>query len=855
MNNLRKYRIRFFGILLPAVLFFAGCNEEKNIEFQLSDNWEFAKEGSQEYLPATVPGYVHTDLLKNKIIDSLYFGTNPRKYNFVGDTGWVYKTAFFLSNDQIAYKNKTLLFEGVDTYSDIYLNDSLILSTNNMFLAFEKEITDLVKVGSNYLEVRIKSPFKEAQKVIDNYEFYTEGHFQADKELPMKFVRKAQYQFGWDWACPLVPSGIYKPVKIKLWNDYKIVDAYIRLKEISDKRASLEAELEIQASQQTMATFDLFVEDSKAVSGNEFQLDKGRNIVRIPFEIDNPKRWWPNGMGAQHLYSINIRANNRNTTIDEITERIGLRTVEFVNEYDKYGKSYYFKVNGVPVFMKGANYVPIDAMLPSVSPERYKKFLQAAVDANMNMLRVWGGGIYEYDIFYNLCDSLGILVYQDFMFASRMPAASEEFCDLIEHEAVHQVKRLRNHPCLAIWAGSNEVESAWFEGFMPKSYPKELYDIDHKKIFDTILPQVVKQYHPAISYVRSSPTTGTDSILVNTPGYGDTHAWSVWFGKIDFDKAEYSRLSRFISEYGFIGYPAHTSLKKYIPAEEMDTASNVFKFRDAYNGIQDNIKDFIKRYYPQPQNLMEFTYISGIMQAEAMRVSNELYRRSKPYCMGALLWQFNDVWPVASWSMIDYYGQWKPIMYRTRDSFAPLIISTEEQNDTIIIHVVSDLQKDISSQLKLKLMNFEGMILYESSMSINIKANKSQIVEKINLKKLVEKYNKNSIVLDASIEQGNSTLASNLHYFSRIKDLRLPEVKITSEITIRNERTYIILSSDKLTKNLYLIDSKGELHFSNNYFDLQPGKRVEISLDKGLNEDDLKKRLSFFSLNNIIHRE
>jgi len=810
--------------------------------------------GDSVLRPAKVPGYVHLDLLDNNIIDSLYWGMNPQKYNFVGDNSWIYKTIINLDKEQSNFKNKVLRFEGIDTYADIYVNDSLVLSTDNMFLAYEIDVTPFLNEGENQLLVHLKSPIKEAEKAIKKYPFYNTGHQKADEKNFRKYTRKAQYQYGWDWACTLIPSGIYRPIDLILFNTYKLNSVYYKQKEVDKAFANYEAQIEINSFEPKTVDFEILVDNKVISTEKNFKLTNGICTLSIPFTVKNPELWWPNGLGKQNLYSFTVNMIENGKTIISNKQNIGIRTIEFINEYDSQGKSYYFKVNGNPVFMKGANYVPIDAMLPSVSKDRYEKMIRDCADANMNMLRIWGGGIYEDDIFYELCDKYGILIYHDFMFASQMPPADSTFLSNVKEEAIYQVKRLRNHACMALWSGGNETESAWFEGFMPKEYPREVYFVDHKKIFDTLLPDIVHKYHPEISYVRSSPTAGTDSISVNKEGYGDTHAWAVWFGRIDFDKAKMDRLSRFISEYGFIGYPPLSSIKKYLPEKEIDTASQVFKFRDAYSGIQDIIKDFIDRYYPQPHNMLEFTYISGLIQAEAMQTSNEIYRRNKPYCMGALLWQLNDVWPVASWSLVDYYGQWKPIMYRTKESFAPVLLSLDQENDSIYVYCVNDKLIDINAKLTLSVIDFLGKEICRKEKNIIIGSNKSQMVYKDAVGVFTAGNNPGSVVLKAQLSDNKGIISSGLHYFKRCKDLKLPEANIEYSITTENGKSFIELKSDKLVKNLYVIDSEGDMHFSNNYFDLLPREKMRIEIENITSQKKIQERISLLNLNQIMNR-
>lgn len=849
-----KY-VYWLSTLWCAVFLLSSCHSDKtNQQVWIDSDWKLKKSGNTTWLQATVPGYVHLDLQQAGIIDSLYWAMNPRKYNDVGDTSWLYQTEFQVSHTQSSYVNKTIVFEGIDTYADVYLNDSLILVTDNMFLQYEANVAGVIKEGSNILRVKVKSPVRETRKIIQRYPFYSPEHANADANNIRKFARKAQYQFGWDWACPLIPSGIYRPVKLKFWDDFRITNVYIRQGSITTDKAILEADVEVESIVDKDATFQIKVAGMEKPVELSQAVEKGTKVYTIPFTIDNPRLWWPNGLGSQELYTITTSLKTDAQVTDSSSCRLGLRTIEFVNDFDQEGRSYYFKVNGVPVFMKGANYVPIDAMLPSVTPDRYKAMIDNCKQANMNMLRIWGGGIYENDVFYDLCDEAGILIYQDFMFASSMPPADEAFLDKVEREATYQVRRLRNHACMALWAGGNETESAYFEGFMPKEYPKEVYYKDHKKIFDELLPTVVKKHHPEISYVRSSPTTGTDSIVVNTPGYGDTHAWSVWFGKIDFNKAKTERLSRFISEYGFIGYPAYSSMQRYIPKNKMDTATDVFKFRDAYPGIQATIKDFIKRYYPAPANLEEFIYVSGLVQAEAMQVSNEIYRRNKPYCMGALLWQLNDVWPVASWSLVDYYGQWKPVMYRTRDSFAPVIVSVEQTADSLRVHGINDTQQAINATLHIEVVRFDGTITFTKAEPVTLKENANEKISRTSLRSLLLPEQFKNHVIKISLINQNNIIGSALHYAVRVNKLQLPKAKIELRWIEKEGKTAVELKSDVLAKNVYLIDAQGELHFEDNYMDLMPGIPHQIFIKQAGNPEEFRKRVSLFSLNEMVNR-
>ncbi|MBN2348071.1 MAG: glycoside hydrolase family 2 protein, partial [Bacteroidales bacterium] len=573
------------------------------------------------------------------------------------------------------------------------------------------------------------------------------------------------------------------------------------------------------------------------------------------FEIKNPKLWWPNGLGEQNLYTVEIQLLKDNAILSQKSSRIGLRTIEVVQEPDSIGKSFYFKVNGHPVFMKGANYIPQDIFVDRVTPDHYKKLIQSAVDANMNMIRVWGGGIYEKDILYDLCDEKGILVWQDFMFSCSMYPVDNEFLENVRQEAINNVKRLRNHPCIAMWCGNNECLSGWkrwgWKDWVIKKQGQEVADIiwhGYDTLFHKIIPSVINELDNDRLYWCSSPASG-----FNEPENwksGDTHYWGVWWGKEPFSTYT-ERIGRFMSEFGFQSFPEFGTVKKYSIKEDWDIYSPVMKSHQRSTIGNETIAEYMDRDYKKPKNFEMFLYVNHVLQAEGIRTGIEAQRRSMPHCMGSLYWQIDDCWPVASWSSIDYYGKWKALHYFAKKAFENVLVSPVIENEKIKIFVVSDKLEDLQAKLKLLVIDFEGNIINELEKEINIKQNSSNIYFEEEIAKITKNSKQeNSLILVSVFDSTNQILSDNIMYFKSPKDLELPEPTIVTEIETQKNGFSIKLKTDKLAKNVYLTIPDMDGFFSDNYFDLLPGyeKTVEFNCDSKLTLDEFKEKLNVVSL-------
>ncbi len=835
-NSLLYLLITFLTLIIP-VSCRSGTDADNNVKKIVIDSgWEFSEAGINEWQDAIVPGCVHTDLLRHKKIKDPFYRLNEHDVQWIDKKDWEYKTTFKVKKSLLKNDHVLLDFKGLDTYADVYLNDSLILSADNMFRAWRVECKQLLKPGDNSLRIYFHSPIMTGLEIYDNYPYVVQssandlakiGKVPGEKWVS-PHVRKAPYQFGWDWGPRLVTSGIWEPVILEVWSSARIVNVYTRNRQLTETNALLSSKLEIESTEKQEATVNILVDD-EVVQSKEVSLSSGVNEVEVEYEIENPELWWPNGLGEQNMYKLTAEVVTSRGKSD-FNHPLGLRTVELGREKDKVGVSFYFKVNGHPVFMKGANVIPNDVFLDRVTPEKYEHIIKSAHDSNFNMLRVWGGGIYEKNIFYDLCDKYGILVWQDFMFACNMYPGDPEFLNSVKEEAEYNVRRLRNHPSIALWCGNNEVLEAWFQwGWKFNNTQKQPEGAKamwkaYKDIFLDILPGAVKKYDPDRSYWASSPQSG-DTVVSHSID-GDKHDWRVWFHKVPF--TEYHKNpARFVSEYGFQSFPELKTIKKYALPEDYDIESEVMQSHQRSFIGNKQIKYYLEQDYRKPKDFESFIYTGLVLQAEGIWTGIEGHRMNMPNTMGSLYWQLNDVWPVASWSSIDYYGNWKALQYFVRKAFEPVIVVPDTKTQELQVYVVSDKLKDFNASLELRILDFKGKELWNNSEIITVKANSSNIVYRKKLKELLKGMNKKEVVLDVRLHKGEEQIYRTTKYFEKVKDLNLPQTAIKVSVDKCDRGYEITVTADWLAKNVYLSFDDVDGWFTDNYFDmLHDEKRV-----------------------------
>ncbi len=820
---------------------------------KINKGWQFKEADSSTWYPAKVPGTVHTDLLQNNLIGDPFYRTNELDLQWIEKKDWEYKTNFIVDDNILGFDNVDLLFDGLDTYADVYLNDSLILSANNMFVGWNISCKKFLRKGKNSLLIRFTSPITKTVPEYDSlgYELPA-GNDRGEKKVSV-FTRKAPYQYGWDWGPRFVTSGIWRPVKLTAWNKAKISDLHIIQNSLNDSVAEMTAVFNVKAAGKSSANVFIQSDDDLFASADtDVDLRQGENTVAINFEIKNPRRWWPNGLGKQYLYKVTGGIESGYKTIDSKKNKIGLRTLKVVNKKDSIGESFYVEVNGVPVFMKGANYIPLDSFVPRVDTLKYNSILNDVKDANMNMLRVWGGGIYENNIFYDLCDEKGILVFQDFMFACSMYPGGKAFFDNVKEEAAYNIKRLRNHPCIALWCGNNEISEGWHNWGWQKEFGYSQADSaeiwnNYRKIFNSILPEAVAEFDSARFYWPSSPEYGYGRPESLTSG--DMHYWGVWHGEQPFSFFK-KYTGRFMSEYGFQSFPEFKTVDAFTLPQDLNINSKVMLSHQKNSRGNMLITEYMKRAYNMPKDFESFLYVSQVLQAEGMKIGFESHRRKMPYCMGTLFWQLDDCWPVASWSGIDYYGRWKALHYFAKKAYKDILVSPEAENDTLSVYIVSDRLSPLNGILKLSLIHFNGNVLFEEILPVKIKANTSKIYFTKGINDLLKNYNKNDIVFSSELFFGDSIVSTNNFYFVPPKKLNLSYPVIKKVISKNGDNYSIELSTDKLARNVYLSLKKGDGFFSDNYFDMIPGKKYFITFTPKGNAVNLKSSLNIISLVN-----
>jgi len=809
----------------------------------LHEGWRFREAGKGDWRRAQVPGCVHTDLLASGLIEDPFYRDNERKLQWIGQTDWEYETTFRVAPGLLSRRHVELVFEGLDTYAAVTLNGVRLLDADNMFRVWRVDAKGALRAGDNTLRVVFRSPIGEVlprMKAL-GYELPA-ANDQGEKTSP--HTRKAPYHYGWDWGPRFVTSGVWRPVRLEAWDGARVADFRVVQQRVGRDSAQLAAVVEVVAAAAADARLVVSEEGGARLAEQSVSLRPGLNRLTLDFRLARPRLWWPAGLGPQHLYRLRARLVAGGLTLDEAGVRTGLRTLELRQRPDQWGKSFEFVVNGVPVFAKGANWIPADSFPTRVTPERYRQLLTAARDANMNMLRVWGGGVYESDEFYDLCDELGLLVWQDFMFACSMYPGDREFLENVRAEAVDNVRRLRNHPSLALWCGNNEVETAWHHWGWKQNLPAKLWD-DYLKLFHDVLPSVVAEHDAGRAYWPSSPSSNLEEDA-DSPRVGDVHYWEVWHAAKPF--AEYERqFPRFMSEYGFQSFPLIETVAAYAAPADRDLQSPVMLAHQKHPRGNQLIREYMLREYPEPKDFEAFLYVSQVLQAEGIRVGAEHFRRARPRNMGSLYWQFNDCWPVASWSGIDYFGRWKALHHYARRFYRDILVSPHEEQGEVRLYVVSDRTERTPAVLEVALLDFEGRVLFEKSLPVVVKPLASEVYLSVGKGELLGGRDPRRVFLNCELKANGATLAAGRLFFEPYKQLALPRAEIGVEF---GREGRVTLRSSKLARGVHL--SAGPLagEFSDNFFDLLPGRAVTVEFRprRPVSAGELRRHLKVRSL-------
>ena len=762
----------------------------------LAGIWALLSVDDFHHVDMPIPGDAHSALIAAGVIPDPYVGKNELDVRWVADKDWIASRTFHLESVPESYLDITYL----DTVATISINGVEVLSARNCFRRFRPDVTKALRVGENTIEILFHSNTKAANELQAKQPFYIPYSTNNCPIPDGNMLRKPACHFGWDWNLAVTPFGLYGEIALRHKKSAAIGEVQV------DQRIRPDGSIEVSIVVSKATGNDL----SASFNGEQRQISNGP----LTFVVRNPRLWWPAGQGEQHLYDLTIQCG------DQIeTRKIGLRKIELVTSPDEAGSRFVFKVNGEEIFCRGANWIPADALPSRATLELTRKLLKAAVDANMNMIRVWGGGFYEQDFFYDICDELGILVWQDFMFACNLYPSTDEFIEEVEEEVRYQVERLQHHACIALWCGDNELIGAllWFKESREN---RDRYLVNYDRL-NRAIEMAAKQADDTINWWPSSPSPGVLNFgdAWHDDSSGDMHFWSVWHESKDFEHYRDVR-PRFCSEFGFQSFPSMDICKQFADAKDLNISSPVMEWHQKNTGGNARIAETMFRYFRFPMDFADFVYLSQVQHGLAMRVAVEGWRSLKPHCMGALYWQLNDTWPVASWSGLDHGGGWKSLHYMARRFFAPVAVFAVPSKDgkTISMMAVNDTRKTAVVELECFAVSPSGDVIKLNSTKAEVPTDRA--VEVVTI--LSDAVPDTHILHFKSFVGGKSTSNHFAPKPYKTYDLQDPEIKLS----VKGDS--LTLST---TKPAYYVSVEANMpgHFSDNAFDLLPGESKIIS--------------------------
>jgi len=820
-----------------------------------ASGWPIKGVGGEGAYLARVPGDVHMDLMRAGVIKDPLFGENAKSCEWMEDKDWWYSRTFTVDQDFIQ-DHVELCFEGLDTIADVWLNGQYLGRSMNALVPWTVDVTNVIKPGENMLVVRLDCGTRWAMR--QDLSKYYEGEKVNPRETSRIFLRRAQFSVGWDWAPRLMTAGIWRPVKLRSYKTLALRSVFLSSHLIDGgAKAKIKVQLEVECfadkEQEVFFEIELSGDGRTLVKRLESTLAPGYNIVSTNIFVENPRLWWPNGYGEPYLYDFTCNIFSLDgELLDSTSFRYGIREVDLLEERisEEEGQSFTIMINGKKDFCKGADWVPADSIMARVTPEKYEKLISEAAEANFNMLRVWGGGIYEDDAFYDACDRYGIMIWQDFMFAcSQIPEDREDFLSEVAREIELIIKRLRNHPCIVLWCGNNENQ--WIFRTLRKS--SRFYGW---RVYHELIPKICAALDPSRPYWPSSPYGGLDA---NSEKLGDRHSWDIYLFRKDESRVYYKDFrtdrGKFITEFGWLAPPVMDTLRRSLPLNELWYGSPSWNFHNntfELGALKYALKvHFGKNIEELP--LQELIILSQIFQAEAYRYVISHFRRRKYYTSGVLFWCFNDCWgATTSWSIIDYYLNRKPSFYAVKRAFAPVIISLQEDNGGLSVWLINDTLNPIRGELEYGWgrLDAENVILLGRD-SVNVAADTSQRLAYISLPELCEEEQQTRYYWARFIGDEKS-LSKDIFFMVPWKDLKLKPVNIEWTVESLSNETFILrIKSDKFA---WMVEVKSDdlgVTFSDNYFSLLPKENYEITV-RGPRKSI--ENLKITALNNLLYK-
>lgn len=794
-------------------------------QVNLGGAWRMREADSETWHSAHVPGSVYADLMADGTMPDPFWRENELDAFERMKKDYVYQRAFTVTEAQLAHAHVELVCEGLDTLAHVSLNGHEIAFADNMHITWVWDVKEQLHTGENTLEIRFDSPIRYCAKKAEE----APGWESSDATPGFRHLRKAHCMFGWDWGPRLPDAGIWRPIFLRTWDAARLENA-LMLQAHHDGVVDVTIRPEIAGESAWSA-------EITAPDGEVMIIPKTTAAEQV-VTIQNPQLWWPNGLGKQPLYRVTVRLAAGDTR----TWRIGLRTMTVSREKDEWGEEFCHVVNGVKVFAMGADYIPEDNILARVTPERTRRLLEGCKAANFNAIRVWGGGYYPDDAFYDICDELGLLVWQDLMYACAFYDLTPDFERSIRVETHQNVARLRHHASLALICGNNEMEmfmaganSALINHrtweFVP-TYPHHI--TDYVKMFEYILPAIVKETAPQTYWWPASPSSGGNFDAPNDENRGDNHYWDVWHGEKPF--TEYRKFFfRYASEFGFQSFPCLKSVEQFTLPDDRNIFSRVMERHQRNQAANGKILSYLSQTFRYPNSFDDLLYASQLMQAEAIRYGVEHWRRNRGRCMGAIIWQLNDIWPVASWASIDYYGRWKALHYAAKRFFAPVMISAEEEGElsqnpkineyhpaplekSFRLNVCNETLRDVTGEVVWALRTPDGAIVRQNQQTLTIPAMSAKWLDKVDCAdaSLTGHYVSFAFVVDdVAVSEGTCIFCAPKHFEF-----------VNPRLTVETRGDTLVVTSHAYAKQVWLESEDADLLLDDNAFDMNPGTKV-----------------------------
>lgn len=811
----------------------------------LNGDWLFKNEKEASFYPAVVPGCNFLDLLNNKLIEDPFYSTNEADLQWVVKENWVYKKTFTVDEKLTSAEKIQLVAQSLDTLADIQINGKAVGSTNNVHRTYIFDIKPFLHIGQNTIQITFNSPvpyIASRQKIL-----LLPHNTMAIDGFP--HIRKAASSFGWDFAPKLPQCGILKDIYIRSYSDARLTDLEVHQEHVQGK-----------VTLKVLARAEVLEEEAGFTAKFTLTAPNGETLVQqtavensaanTEFLIENPELWWCATLGGQPLYQLVCELSDTNdAVISEKTMRIGLRTIRLDTEKDQYGSNFCFYINGIPIFAKGSNWIPPDMFTPRVTKESLRYKIQAMKNANMNLIRVWGGGYYESDDFYDLCDELGMLVWQDMAFAcAAYPLQLVDFTNNVFCEVQDNVRRLRHHACLSLWCGNNEIESmsmAW-------SYRRRIMK-ETGEFFYKTMPGWIRQFDSDTDYWACTPSSGEYMKNVNHDDYGDTHLWNVWHGMRDVEYYR-TRYTRFCSEFGLESYPTMNCINEAIPKSGQKLKSKELNAHQKCGDGDQKMLYYLEKRFWQPKEFYGLVYLTQITQMECIRDATEHWRRNRNRCHGSLYWQFNDCWSGSSWSGMDYKGNYKALMYGARHFNENVTLSLENKWRSIKLYCVNDTLTDVDGYCEWKLELFNGRVIESGRLELCARQQSSILLREFDFKEILKKYNERDTVFVAVMyDRAGNRISERRAFIYRENECTLPNPQLQTSVTLEDGKAAVSISASKYARFVCMNLDGYFKPFSDNFFDLSANecRSIEIEIPEDWDEETFNKKFSVLSLYDI----